>query len=466
MSRDESTRRDEELGAALRELETPEHTPDFYATLHHRLAEEPLSSLAARRRRRQARRTGLRWGLRIAAVAGVAAIVLVAIGIPRTERTPRIAGPGVATVAEIKAKVRAALATAKNLSGLLVVDGPDKGDEARFSYALTDRGDFRLVARDRPKDIAYDATTGVERSYSTLEDGTKFAVESTGLAPGPPDPHPSDWVFPRDFGAVVRAFLAAKDPRVKEVTYGGRPAWQLDMAVAPNLIVVELGVSADHLSITVDQQTGIPVKIVEKFQGRFLSESRIEKLAVDRDLPPGTFTLDLPPDLKLEHRDFGFRRVPLARVESIVGYAPLVPAWVPEGYELTEIAVARESGYPTGVEGGNPPSEGVLSLSYRRGLDQFLVTTRLSRIVAPGEPQRPPEELWSDPLATGEGFVDEPERITLSDGALAGGEAELLIVPRNVPHVWALTNELVVTVSGDLNRAQLIRVTESLRQAK
>jgi len=238
------------------------------------------------------------------------------------------------------------------------------------------------------------------------------------------------------------------------------------MAVAPNLIVVELGVSADHLSITVDQQTGIPVKIVETFRGRFLSESRIEKLAVDRDLPPGTFTLDLPPDLKLEHRDFGFRRVPLARVESIVGYAPLVPAWVPEGYELTEIAVAKESGYPTGAEGGNPPSEGVVSLSYRRGLDQFIVTTRLSRVVAPGEPQRPPAELWSDPLATGEGFVDEPERITLSDGALAGVEADLLIVPRNVPHVWALTNELVVTVSGDLNRAQLITVTESLRRAK
>jgi hypothetical protein len=466
MSRDESTRRDEELGAALRELETPEHAPDFYATLHHRLAEEPLSSLAARRRRRQARRTGLRWGLRIAAVAAVAAIVLVAIGIPRTERTPRIAGPEVATAAEIKAKVRAALATAKNLSGLLVVDGPDKGDEARFSYVLTDRGDFRLLGRDRASDRAYDATTGVERFYSTLEDGTKFAVESTGLAPGPPDPHPSDWALPRDFGAVVRAFLAAKDTRVKEVTYGGRLAWQLDMAVAPNLIVVELGVSADHLSITVDQQTGIPVKIVETLQGRFLSESWIEKLAVDRDLPPGTFTLDFPPGWKVEHHDFGFHRVPLARVDSIVGYAPLVPAWIPEGYELAEIAVARESGYPTGVEGGNPASEGVVSLSYRRGLDQFIVTTRLSRVVAPGEPQRPPEELWSDPLATGEGFVDEPERITLSDGALAGVGAELLIVPRNIPHIWALTNELVVTVSGDLNRAQLIGVAESLRQAK
>jgi hypothetical protein len=87
-------------------------------------------------------------------------------------------------------------------------------------------------------------------------------------------------------------------------------------------------------------------------------------------------------------------------------------------------------------------------------------------VQAPGEPKLPLDQLWSDPLATGEGFVDEPERITLSDGALAGVEADLLIVPRNIPHIWALTNELVVTVSGDLNRTQLISVTESLRQAK
>jgi hypothetical protein len=465
MSRNEVTIRDEELGVALRELETPRHAPDFYGSLHHRLAEQRSVHVAEVHRLQRARRARIRWTAGVAVVAAVAAIVFVAIGIPRGERTP-IGGPNVATAAEIKAKVRAALAAAENLSGVLVLKGDSPTDVTRWRFVLTDGGDFRLLAGDRVNDIAYDATTAVERSYSTLENGTPLAVESTGLAPGPPDPHPSDWILPRNFGAVVRAFLAAHDPRVREVTYEGRPAWELDTDVKPNVIDVQLGVSADHFSITVDQQTGIPVKIVETFQGRFLYESRIENLAVDRDLPPGTFTLEFPPDWKLERRNYGFRRVPLARVESIVGYGPLVPAWIPDGFELSEIAVAKESGSPTGAEGGNPPSEGVVSLSYRRGLDQFIVTTRLSRVVAPGEPQRPPAELWSDPLATGEGFVDEPERITLSDGALAGVGAELLIVPRNVPHIWALTSELVVTVSGDLNRAQLIRLAESLRQAK
>ena len=68
-------------------------------------------------------------------------------------------------------------------------------------------------------------------------------------------------------------------------------------------------------------------------------------------------------------------------------------------------------------------------------------------------PRGPAVEIGAallDRARRGDQEVDEPERITLSDGALAGIEADLLIVPRNVPHVWALTNELVVTVSGDL----------------
>jgi hypothetical protein len=104
----------------------------------------------------------------------------------------------------------------------------------------------------------------------------------------------------------------------------------------------------------------------------------------------------------------------------------------------------------------------VVSLSYRRGLDQFLVTTRLARVPAEGEPELPLAQLWGDPLASGEGIHDEPEQLTIRQGALEGEEAELVLSSRGIPHVWALTNQLVVTVGGDLSRAELIAVTESL----
>jgi outer membrane lipoprotein-sorting protein len=448
--------RDEELGAALRELEVPEHRPGFDAELRRRLAEERPAPVAP------ARRARLRWGVRVAAVAAVAAIVFFAVGIPRTERTPRIAGPEIATAAEIKAQVRAALATMRNLSGTVVSDGPQRGDERRWRFVLDADGDFRLVGPTEEETITYDASTGTVRSAqrsASLGGGPLFYAVREGVPPGLPDLGTPTWIIPEEFGAFVRALLAADDPRVREISYQGRPAWRLDIEAVPNAIVPDF--SSDRLEITVDRETGIPVRVLETNDGEFWREIRIEDLAVNADLPPDTFRLDFPPDAEVTRMDDGFRRVELGEVAEIVGYAPLVPASVPDGYELAEVAVARERA-PTGAEAGNPPSRMVVSLSYRRGLDQFLVTTRLAQVPSEGESEPSPAQLWGDPLATGEGYVDEREQLTIDRGALAGQQAELVVVPRGIPHLWALADEVVVTVGGDLSRAELIEVTESL----
>jgi hypothetical protein len=94
-------------------------------------------------------------------------------------------------------------------------------------------------------------------------------------------------------------------------------------------------------------------------------------------------------------------------------------------------------------------------MAYRRGFDAIFISTRVAIEPTGGA-------IWSDPLATGEGFVDDPEDVQLERGALSGVEANLLIVPLTLPHLWALTDELVVTVAGDLSRDELIRVAESL----
>jgi hypothetical protein len=458
------THRDEELGAALRELEVPEHRASFYADLHHRLAEERFAPPTRTPRRRQPRRTRLRWGFRVAALAVVAAIVLVAIGIPGAKRTPSVVrGPEQATAATIKAKVRAALATMRNMSGQLVSDGPEKADERRWQFALTASGDFALLGPAGGEKITYDASSGVVRSAqrsASMGGDTLFYAVRRGVAPGPPDLGAPTWIIPEEFAAFVRALLAAEDSRVREISYEGRPAWRLDIDVVPNAIVPDF--SGDRLEITVDRQTGMPVRVLETNDGAFWREVRLEDLVVNADLPPDTFRLEFPPGAEVMRSDDGFERVGLSDVAGIVGYAPLVPAQVPDGYKLTEVAVAKESP-STGSEAGNPPSRMVVSLSYRRGLDQFLVTTRLARVFAEGEPTLPLEKLWGDPLATGEGYVDESEQLTLRRGALAGQQAKLVVVPRGIPHVWALTDTLVVTVGGDLSRAELITVTESLK---
>jgi hypothetical protein len=55
-----------------------------------------------------------------------------------------------------------------------------------------------------------------------------------------------------------------------------------------------------------------------------------------------------------------------------------------------------------------------------------------------------------------------PELVKFEQGALAGREGELVIDANSVPHVWTVTGPLVVTVAGNLDRAELIRVAESL----
>jgi anti-sigma factor RsiW len=462
-----SERRDEVLGAALRELDVPEHRPRFHDALRAALEREAdgrgdvegeprrAPPRPPRRRRPQPRR-GWAWGLATAAAITAVALVAVMVGLPGP-------GPGVATAAEVRARVTQAWATAESISGVLAIEGVDQAREARgerpstferrWSFLLTAWGDFRLTRIDGPDEIAYDAGTNVERglnaSASIPESDVLFASEITGLAPGPPDPGPSREVLDRGLGSVVRALATSRGGRVREVTYEGREAWLLETDLAA---AIEL--SPDHLRVTVDRETGFPVRVVAFREARRVSETRIEDLRVNPALPEDAFRLEFPEGMDVSRTDYGFRPVPLEDVASVVGYEPLVPAWVPDGYQLSEVMVS-EKPTTTGAFSANPAVGDIVSLSYRRGLDQFVVTTR-----PVGEDPR----AWADPLDRGEGRGSEPERVTFTSGALAGRRGELVVDPMTPPHVWAITERSVVTISGDLTRAELLRVAESLEE--
>jgi hypothetical protein len=136
-----------------------------------------------------------------------------------------------------------------------------------------------------------------------------------------------------------------------------------------------------------------------------------------------------------------------------VGRAPLVPSWVPAGFDRLEVAVAKRS-RPTGDEQRrNPPSKDVISIRYRRGLDELVVTSRLTG----ADPS-----AWGDPVLGSSPMGRRPQPVEFEQGALAGREGELVIDANSVPHVWAVAGPLVVTVAGNLDREELIRVAESL----
>ncbi len=369
--------------------------------------------------------------------------------------------PGVASAAEIKAKVVSALAAVSSMRGTLVVTAADTDasgaattSEMRWSFAYSSKGDLRLTGVTRKEDLAYDAARGAERVTSGGEaDQPVVASEATGLAVGPPDPGPADWVLHRNLGSTVRALLAADDATVSATTYEGRPAWVLDTTVQRNRLGRDPAPEKrDRLQVTVDQESGFPVRSVKTRDGSLVEETRLEGLELDPVLPSGAFALTFPTGIDVGAFDNGFTRVRLEQVAGIVGYDPLLPADLPQGYVLAEVAVAKSS-QPTGKEGMNPPSRGVVSLAYRRGLDRIVISTRLAGDGA---------SLWTDPLASGEGYVDEPLRMVLAGGALDGAGAEVLIDPLVTPHLWARGHEVILTVSGDASRAELIRVAQSL----
>lgn len=412
--------RDRELGAALRELDVPEHGPDFDAGVRSRLTEP--------KPRRRA------WVLAAAAAIAVLIASALALFVPR--------GSGVASAAEVREAISEALGSAHTISGVFVNREQAGGGENRWRFEFRSSGSFRItgLGDNNPTDLEYDPGLNTE-AYSDV--GT--FVWRVGLAPGWPDSAPAGWVLRRDLGSVVAALSADSDAKVGEVEYHGRPAWMLRTPT---------GNPGEERQIVIDRGTGIPVRDRRLRDGHFDGEWRIERLRVDAGRNEA-FRLQPRKDQKETTYDMGFRRMSIERAADVVGYEPLVPARLPSGFELGDVGVARAS-RPTGDEQRqNPPSRNVVSLRYQRGLDHIVVTTRLTG----SDPLR-----WGDPVIGSSVRASVPEPVAFDSGALRGYAGELVIDPNSVPHIWAIAGELVVTIAGNADRAELLRIAQSLRR--
>ena len=162
------------------------------------------------------------------------------------------------------------------------------------------------------------------------------------------------------------------------------------------------------IRLTIDQQTGLVFASGRYDNGQPEWESRIENVHINQPLAPGLFQ----PPAALRRgswrttpgmRDYGFKRVPLSRVKRVVGSVPLVPAYVPAGYELADVSAVARSSLTV------PPREACVSLVYRRGLSSFTVGLMLDGGGAPTP------ETWQGGAFTA---GDLRQRITLTGGAL------------------------------------------------
>jgi hypothetical protein len=365
-------------------------------------------------------------------------------------------------------EVAATMAQASTLQGTVTLTSYNvTGDPLASSYTFlrSENGSFRVTAINGGYDAGYDAVTGTRRQVSVYE-GRVTLREETGMPPAGPDPSPTEdvqaLVFLGEFGKVVTALRAAGEVRVEEETIERQPVWIFEADITAD--APGGPEAADHLRVVIDKASAVPVEITRSAGGEPLESVRLEGVVVGEPIPPEALAVPVPEGAAVATTDYGFERLEsVGDVAAEVGYPAATPVFLPDGFQLAELAVALAAGDPisgvgsrTGRGGANPASIGVVSIVYRRGLEELVVTIRRA-----GDPDL---GTWSDPFGT-DGLVTEPVARTLGAGRFINLDVEVLVDPNFVPHLWGVNtaDDFVLTVAGSVTAEELVQIAESLR---
>src|SRR5436309_2872233 len=179
-------------------------------------------------------------------------------------------------------------------------------------------------------------------------------------------------------GAWVQGALADRDPKIKNTTYGGRPAWKLTVMFMPGQRLADgYGVRVD---VVVDQQTGLVLQVTQYAYDteRWTSIESVHDLELGAPTSAADFTVPKPAGVRKIVFDVRFRRVPVAAAAAIVGYPPLLPTNT-LGRARSDFAVAKTT-YLAPPESGSPALHDVVSARYGDGPNSLTVSTRRARL--------------------------------------------------------------------------------------
>ena len=328
--------------------------------------------------------------------------------------------------------------TAVNTRSVWVITGGEH--TASLAYFLADPV-TRALARARYYDLGWDLGLGPNAQAGETERVWALATQLRS-------------VLSADAGVAV-----------SETTYQGRPAWRV--AVAPSK-----GVPGWYA--VVDKEYGITLAVQSPSKASTgLIAFHVTDLSVNGPLPAGTFAIR--PSYETARRMAARRGGTLVvkKMELTVGspkvrYYPatasglaesgaeLVPAAVPHGYRLFEIARHTRA---------TPPV-----LVYRRGMSSFVVEsgprTPGNLGLAPGvAPSRGiaafDRTTW--PQLEQQLIYGYDEFARIHGGALSGAPAMLAAGVGAQASLYAWTDLREASVHGDLTRAELLTVAGSLR---
>ncbi len=519
-------RRDTKLGDAINRIPVPSRDerfmPDLLANLERVDAEAAAAGGAAggssRLRRLLARRKGS--FLAAAALAAALAIILSFAGVPGMHGTQ---APTASAADRLAAAIDAGLAKVETMQGVMVFDRPPgawtgaRPETALF--AATAAGDRLVDVRYRPgwagalnqyrlqlealrKQKANYSAAAYKRALSDLV-SYRLAMSRTVFVDSAAD-RTSSYAFfssdalthklayvkyadlgwyaglhgtpgAADAGRVwalatrLRSLMADHpDIAVVDTTYEGRPATR---------VAVQAAGGGPAWQAIVDRQYGVTLAVRVVKQGASSNVNilafHVEHLRVNRLLPRSTFAIK--PDYRSTVT--GHAQVPGAPKVKILNmadgapavhsFAPselahvasgteLVPQAVPAGFRLVEVA-------RSGVDHRTP-----VTLVYRRGMSEFVVWSG-ARVANGDDPADSgatnargiamfDRSTWPNPLGA--------EFVVVRGGVLDGAPAALLlgVGSPGTAQIWTATR--AVSIDGDLSRAELLSVAESLRPLK
>jgi len=466
------------------------------------------------------------WIPAAAAVAASAALVLLfglPGGGPNGAAPITFGGPQPASAAEAIRFALGALDKAQAIKGTIYIgkvhSGVFKaGDKVTFLSARD--GSYRVTTRTVGPDamyplpgyvqtIVYNARTrqaqaildfgskGMSWENTTPDPTTRADVTTVKVyrylyfhwAPAPPAPPESTLIEAQSFPLwQVRAYLRTMlgDPGVTFATrrIDGRTVWLLTTSEFSPGSHAQVS-RGTPVTIAIDARTRLPLRI-SGYWGN--GELRIDSAAYAAKPPASAFVLPKPPagqthdtskdalgpPLSFPGLPFGSAAAMKKAVDGVAAF----PAWLPRGFSLQVGAHTIPSGsVQLPRRFGTPPRfipDTTISLAYRRGFDAAYVSvrpdSRLDQKAHEGVPgtNREVRVDTSDPFVSTVSPQDRPglrahtADVRLTVGSYAGSIAHIVVDPGYWPHLWVRKGPWVATVAGDLTRAEMVRIAESL----
>jgi hypothetical protein len=462
---------------------------------------------------------GFRWWA-AAAVAAAVAVVIVLAGLPGGEQVATVVGPAPATAAEAAGYALNALDRSPGLEGTLIwrVLGveSDAGQYEETTFVADQDGSLRLEKRRQDGQfaprwvrdtLAYDAQA---RTLQSLSDQSELVptpiigessaayprwwLERSGLAAAEPDRELLDGGFPLwRVRAYLRTMMGDPEARFTTTEEDGRAVWVLSAEAVEADYSSGVGIEpvSQPVTITIDAATRLPLALesaavpgrvvgqVTTFDLHPLSEAPArDRFTLQRPDDPGTSINDASSGFG--GGDQGFRDLPFgddAAIRELTSGMAAFPQWLPGGFGLSSGTFKDEQSVIDYRRDADAPvtlvHRTIVSLCFRRGFDQAFVSLRVDpRLYSSAVRGNGKDRVRTD---TSDPFVRsmQPEvaalwashtdDVRLAAGGFAGATAHVVAEPDHWPHLWVRKGPYIACVAGDLTKAQMVRIAESLR---